>query len=598
MQPVRAPAAEEDRGRATWRRVVGALALGALVVAVYLPALRNGLVNWDDDIFVVDNAAVSTPAGLRRIWSTVELPEHFPNYPLAFTSYWLEYRLWGLDARGFHATNVVLHGVNTALVFLLMLALDATPWVAGVTAALFGVHPMQVESVAWVAERKNELSAVFFLAAFLAYVRHRTSGAWRWYAVSLLAFVCALLSKTAMVVLPVSILLAERFRIGRWSAGTVGRMVPMFLLAVIAGLLTLSAENRPLSAPLAARPLLAASCLWFYVGKLLVPFGLLPVYPRFAVSPARVAHWLPLLGIVAAIALARRFVTEWQARWGLAHFVCVLLPVIGLRSFGFNEYSFVADRYVYIASIGFFLALALLLARWHRRAGPAVTVLVCVALAGLIALTWRQIAVWRDSVTLWTAVLQGNPDAAVAHNNLGMALIEGGRLAEASSHLQAALTLTPNDPDTHNNLALAFYRQGNFQGAERQCRKAIALAPGAAGFHKNLGLALQAQGNVAAAEGEFRDAVRLEPLPAYRYLLANVLLAQDRPAEALAEYEHVVHSAPTMVEARYNFGLALQRVGRVDEAAQQFEAALRIQPGYTPARVALDAARAHPTENP
>ena len=257
-----------------WHLLLAALGLAALAWLVFLPALANDFVNWDDDVYVVDNDAVQAADGWRHIWSTLELPEHFPNYPVVFTSFWLEYRFWGLNPSGYHATNVVLHGVNAALVFWLALALGGTPWIAGLTAVLFAVHPMQVESVAWITERKNVLSAFFGLAAFLAYLRHRTTNLWRWYLVSLGAFVCALLSKTALLVLPLSMLLADYFRAGRWSVGSVRRLAPLFVLGLAAGLLTVTVESRPASVPLLARPSLAAACLWFYAGKLVVPLGL------------------------------------------------------------------------------------------------------------------------------------------------------------------------------------------------------------------------------------------------------------------------------------------------------------------------------------
>ncbi|MGH3055537.1 MAG: tetratricopeptide repeat protein, partial [Gaiellaceae bacterium] len=184
------------------RPALVAVLVVAVVVVAYLPVVRNGLVNWDDDIYVLNNDAVRAADGLRQIWSTTELPEHFPNYPLVFTSYWIEYRLWGTAPTGYHVTNVLLHAVNTALVFALVLALGGSPWAAGVTAALFGLHPMQVESVAWVTERKNVLSTFFALLTLLAYVRHAQSGRRSAYILAVVAFICALLSKTAVVVLP------------------------------------------------------------------------------------------------------------------------------------------------------------------------------------------------------------------------------------------------------------------------------------------------------------------------------------------------------------------------------------------------------------
>lgn len=607
------------------RPALVAVLIAALVVVAYLPVLRNGFVNWDDDIYVLDNDAVRAPDGLRRIWSTTELPAHFPNYPLVFTSYWVEYRLWGTGPAGYHLTNVVLHAVNTLLVFALVLALGASPWAAGVTAALFGLHPMQVESVAWVTERKNVLSTCFAVLTLLAYVRYRQSGRRTTYCLVVAAFVCALLSKTAVVVLPLSLLLFDRFRDGRFTRRSVYRVAPLLLLAALAGVVTLGAESSPLTVPPAERPLLAAACLWFYAGKLIVPWNLTPVYPRWDTSSALAWWGLALIGLAAAGFATWRWVKDWRARWGLSFFVCMLLPVLGLRSYGFNEYSFVADRNVYLACVGLLLAMALAADGWRAARGRGVTLVTVLVLACLLGMTLRQIAVWRDSITLWTAVLARNPSAVVAHSNLGLALIDAGRLDEAAAHLRTALAAAPDDPEAHTNLGLVLYRRGDLHGAEEHCRRALAVRPDAAEFHKNLGLVLEAQGNAAAAEQEYRQAIHLQDSAVYRYRLGNVLLQADNPQAALVEYQHalqrdpemdearhdsgrcflalgrpseaatafavVVQRHPDWAEARYNFAFALRQLGRRDEAIHQLEVVLQQRPEFSIAREQLDAIR-------
>ena len=590
-----------------------------------MPALRNGFVNWDDDIYVVANDVIRSPTGLRQIWSTTEMPEHFPNYPLVFTSYWMEYRLWGESPAGYHATNVLLHAANTALVFALALMLGASPWVAGVTAALFGLHPLQVESVVWVTERKNVLSAFFALLAMLAYLQHRRTDRWWWYAVTVLAFALALLSKTAVATLPLSMLLADRLQSGRWTLSSLSRIVPLLLLAAIAGLSTLHIENLPLTVPLVARPLLAAGALCFYAGMLLVPWNLMPIYPRWDVSLAALRWWLPLIGLFIVGAAGRRWALHWRIRWGVGHFVCLLLPVLGLRPFGFNEYSFVADHHVYLASIGFFLALAEALGQLHAARGRIVTLLVGLALACLLGVTEQQIVTWRDSVTLWSEVLARNPAAPVAHNNLGLALIERGDLDNAAEHLRQALAVAPNDPEAHTNLGLIFYRQGQLEAAEEHCRRALATRPGDPEFHKNLALVLQAEQRPADAANELRAAMQLRDAAVYHYLLGNVLIAEGQVVGAIAEYERalardpgaaetrhalgraflatdrlpeaaasfteVVRQHPEWAEPRYNLALALRRLGRVEEAKRQLDTALQLRPDFDVARQELDSIR-------
>ncbi len=610
----------------TWRTAALAVALAVVVAGAHSPALSNGFVNWDDDRLLINNPVVVGTGGLRRIWTTLALPGNFPNYPLLSTLYWIEFRLWALNPAGYHTVNVLLHAANTALVLLLALALGSRFTVAGLTAALFGLHPIQVESVAWVAEQKNVLSAFFGLGTALFYLCHRASGRWHWYSLSLLAFGCALLSKTAAAVLPLSLALLDRFRMARWSAGTLWRIAPMVALAVTAGALTLAAESRPESVALAARPLLAATCLWFYVLKLLVPWQLLPVYPRWELTAFDLRWWVPLIAAGGAAGALWRWVRDWRVHWGVAHFACTLLPVLGLVSYGFNEYSFVADRHVYLASIGLFLVAAMGLDRL-RAAGRAPVVLLFIAtlLLALGRLTYRQAHVWRDSVSLWTHALAGNRDAWVAHSNLGLALIERGDLEEATRHLRTAIEQRPDAAEAHTNLALALYRQGDFAGAEQHSRQAVAAVPMSSVYRKNLALALEAQGRLAEAEAELIEVLKLEPrVAAFHYLLGNVLLKQRRDGaiaaferalqlepdmldartqlgrallaagrapEAVAAFEKVVHKRPDVAEARYNLALALQRSGRHDDAAQEIEAALKLRPDFRAASELLAAIR-------
>ena len=605
------------------------LALAVLAVVVYLPALRDGFVSWDDYKFVVGNDALTSLPGLRRIWSSIELPASFPNYPLLFTIYWLEHHLWGLNPVGYHATNIVLHAVNTVLVFVLMRALGTTAWVGGLTAALFAVHPMQVESVVWVTERKNVLSGVFYLLAFLFYVRHRRSGRWHWYGLCLAAFVMALLSKTATMVLPASLLVFELVQERRTIVAVLVRVAPMVALGGAAALVTSIVESRGAtpSLSLLTRLLLAPAALWFYVGKFIVPFPLLPIYPQWQVSAAAPSWWLPLLGTVGVAVVLWRWSPPALVRWGMGHFTCTLLPVHGLVSFGYMQFSFVGDRFVYVACIGLAVGLAVGLAHARRgRAARFVTVFVGAWVLVLAGLTWRQQAYWKDSETLWTYVVRGNPGSWAAHNNLAMTLMDDDRLDAAQEHLRAALRERPDYATGQVNMAMLLYRRGDFVGSEEYSRRALALVPKLADAHSNLGLALQAQGKVEDAEVEYREALRLFPDKAeLHYNLANALLGRGRVTEAVAEFERalllkpdlaqahtnlagalvglgrsdeatvhlrqVVEFKPQDADARYNLGVALLRSGRTSEAIASLQAALQLRPQFPRAREKLAEAR-------
>jgi Flp pilus assembly protein TadD len=540
--------------------IAQAALLGALAALLYLPTLGSGFVTWDDDRLLLDNPAVARADGLEIIWTRAELPAGFPNYPLTFTSYWLERRAWGLDPAGYHAINLLLHGLATALVFLVVRALGLGPWAAAVSAALFAAHPLQVESVAWVAERKNVLSAVWYLAAFLAFLRHRATRSEAAYALALLCCAAALLSKTATLTLPLSLLLADRVLRGRWDPAALARVAPMLLLAAAAALLTMHAEAPAPPIPLPQRPLVAAAALWFYVGQLLAPAVLLPIYPRWAVDPAALRWWLPVAGVLAVAALLAVRRPPGLGHWGIGHFAITLLPVLGLVPFGFTEFSLVADRHVYLASIGLFVVVALGLDWLHQRQARVATLLVVALVVVLAARTERQLAVWRDGQSLWRYVLDTDPSSWLARNNLAMALIGNDRLAEAAPLLEEAVVLRPTYAEAHNNLALVRYRQADYAAAERHSRAAAGLKPYDPTFAKNLGLTLVAQGRADDAEREFRRAIAGAPAAAeVRLLLAQLLLDQGRTDEAVDELRAAVAARPDWNEARQQLAAALAR---------------------------------------
>lgn len=615
----------EETRAAALLRFAQAVVLAFGVAGLYAPVLSSGFLNWDDDVVVLQNPAVTSPDGLRSIWSTIELPAGFPNYPLVFTSYWIEHRLWGLDPAAFHAGNVFLHTLNTVLVLFLAQGLGLRPWIAFAAAVLFGAHPIQVESVAWIAERKNLLGAFFALLTCLSYLRFRATGSRACYGFVLAAFTAALLSKTATVVVPPSLAVADLVCLRRRLPDTLRTLFPLFALALAAGLLTVAVENRPPSVPLAERLLLAATALWFYAAQLLAPVQLMPIHPRWEVSSASLLWWLPLACLLAALPLWRR-IEAAPIRWGLGHFAVALLPALGLVPYGFNEMSYVAERHAYLPSAGFFTALAAMAARWLRRVRPAITIsLLFVLTLALFLRTRQQIAIWHDSETLWSAAIAANPAAWAAYNNLALAYIERGRLGEAARLLDTALALNPASPHAENNLALALYRSGAFGAAAEHCRRALALKPGEPTYLKNLGLALAAAGDMAGAAGAFGDLVRKAPSAGSHAFLGNLLLNQGRIAEAIVHYEQalrldsslldvrnqlgrallaegrvaeaarafveVVAARPAWPEARFNLSLALQQLGEADAAASELEQALALRPDFAEARAALSALR-------
>lgn len=522
---------------------LGAVVVVASVAALYWPALRYGFVGWDDDRNVTMNALVTRTDGLLPIWTSVHGPAGLPNYPLFYTSLWLEYRLWGANPAGYHATNVVLHALNAVLAGLVLRRLGAREGVAWGAALLLAVHPMQVESVAWITERKNVLSTAFVLAAFLLYLHHRHTGRAAYYVLALAAFAAALLSKTASVTLVGALLLADLLVVRDGAESTppsttprehvwaaLQRLVPFAAIGALASLVLVAVEDRPADtlAP-GLRPLLAARVVWFYVAQLLWPGGLTPIYPRWEIAPEDLWAWVPLVGLVVAAGAA------WWGRrrlgalrlWGLGHFLVTLLPVVGLLPFGYHSHSYVADRFVYLACLGVFLfvlqTLDEALRRWSTvRLAQVGTVVAAVVVAVPLAVCTRQyLPVWQDSAHLWARVVRDNPESWVGRGNYGSVLLMRGRAEEALTHWQRSLELEPSALPTHIRVAQALRELG--RGAE-----AVTYLRRAAEQHREFPDLQAALAEALAAQGQVREAI--EMLRQVAWANQKCWLAYDRLA--------------------------------------------------------------------
>jgi len=507
-------------------------------LVAYWPVREHGFVRWDEQLYVMENPFLTDPDGLRKSWTTLEKTER-QYYPLLLTTYWLQYQLWGDNPAGYHAVNLWFHLCNSVLVLFLLRVLGTGRWVAGVGALLFALHPIQAESVAWVAELKNLQSGFFYLAAFLFYWLHRahhpvaydvsggrvvrtpaTGGAaqgWAAYGAVLFFYACALLSKTSTVTLPLSLflfdwLLASRAgsrRHPQWWRGSLARVVPMLAMGIIPSLIAVSLEDGPAPEaipPLGLRPLIAAAAIWFYVGKLVLPITLVPIYPRWEVGAGQWWLWAAAAGLAVTLMV----VWHWRDRlgglvlWGLGHFVASLSPLLGFIPFGYLDHSFVADHFTYIASIGFFLVVAVFAERICQGIPAAfgsqparrwiMTGVVCALLVGLAGLTRSQARVWRDPITFWSYVASENPRSSNVHNNLGNAYLRNDNLEEAQVHYGQALRIQPNSSIAHHNLGLALSKQGHLDEAIEEYRQAIYYQPRYWLAHANLALAYAQQG--------------------------------------------------------------------------------------------------------
>ena len=552
------------------RQALAALGLGLLAAAVYLPAFSAGFV-WDDEVFT-DAAAVREWSGLWKIWFAFS-PRAIPNeghyWPLVHTTFWLEHKLWGFAPAGYHAVNVLLHAANTVLLWRLAGRLDIPG--AWAIAAVFAVHPLHVESVAWVIERKDLLSALFYLAAVSVWLRFSESGGRKHYALALVLFVLGLLCKSIVVTLPAALLICHWWKRGRVDGVDLLRLAPFFAvgIAIAAADTAFYAAREPLDLgyTVVERVLIAAHALWFYVEKLLWPAGLAVIYPHWAVDAADPLAWGRLAAVIAlgaALWVLRRRIGRGPFA-GTAFFAVTLSPVLGFIDYGYMQFSFVADRYQYLAGIGPIAVLtgaaAYAARRLPERPRMAAAGLAAVALVVLGTLTFRQAEIYRDEVTFFGHIVAHNPAARGAQGNLGKALLDAGRLKEALSVFDAALERTPDDVDALANAGVALIRTGRFDEAEELLRRGLALDPRHRIVLQNLAESLRKRGRFEEALGYYRAAIDADPGNALAYAgMGDALVRLERYGEALKNLDRALALGLTRDTVRTLREVALERL--------------------------------------
>lgn len=584
-----------------------------VTVAAFLPALRAGFVTWDDNRNFLDNAAWRGlgPAQLRWMWTTF----HMGHYvPLAWMTLGLDYVLGGMDATGYHLHNVILHAVNAMLVYAVALRIlrlvrpstdsespSALEFPAAFAALLFSVHPLRVESVAWITERRDVLSMAFCLVSVLCYLKHAERGTARsrWFWFSLAAFAAALLSKATSMSLPAVLFLLNIYPLRR-VGGRVGfttpsargvylELLPFGLLAAAIAALSIIALDPPAQLSIGAKLAVSAYSLTFYLVKSIVPTNLAPLYemPK-AIDPSSARY---LASAVVAVGLTigawaiRRRRPGVTAAWFT--FLVIVLPMLGIVQ---NGPQIAADRYTYHAAP----ALAILagggLARW--RVSPAVRAIVAgVPIILLGVLTWRQTFVWQSSERLWTRVLEVDPASSIAEIALGDLMIAEGRVDEAVHHYGRGVELDPTFAGGFNNLGVALAKQGRSAAAVERYSQAVALNPAFADAHNNWGIALSQQGDVAGAIAHFRQAIALDSTNADTEVnFGNAIVRHGQPAEAIAHYARAAALRPGHPDTHLNWGVALAQTGDLAAAIEQFRLVLALSPGHREATGYLDRA--------
>jgi tetratricopeptide (TPR) repeat protein len=568
------------------------LVLVVAVLVVYLPALGAGFI-WDDDHYVTANASLRSLDGLRRIWFE---PGTTPQYyPVTFTSLWLDFQLWATSPLGYHLENVLWHAAATVMLWRVLRRLEVPgAWVA---AALFGLHPIAVESVAWVTERKNVLSTTCYLAAALVYLRVAgVPAADRWrgsrvaYGLVVLLFVAALLSKSVTASLPAALALALWWYRGRLDRADVVRLLPLLMLGAAAGLGTawverhyVGARGADWSLTVADRVLVAGRAVWFYLSTLAWPVDLTFIYPRWTVDVGDPRQWaFP----IAAVAL---LVVAWmlRSRVGRGPLVALLLfggtlvPALGFIDVYPMRYSFVADHFAYLATIGPFALVAAVTDRLARQAPRAVTAITALLLAVLGAATWMRIGAYHDAETLWRDTVSRNPGAWMAHNNLGVLLYERGEVTAALERYRTAETLAPQAAEIQINLGNALTALGHTDEGLAAYRAAIARKPTSAGAYNALGASLYEIGRHAEAIDAYRAAIALRPgwAEPYNNLGSALMMQHDVPA-AIAAYGEALALRPDHPETLNNLGVALLHDGQAEASRARLEEALARRPDY------------------
>ena len=569
--------------------VLGALAIGLMVAVSYLPALQAGFL-WDDTIFV-EEPVIHAWSGLWSIWfDPAEIKKEGHYWPIVYTSFWLEHKLWDLAPLGYHAVNLVLHWINSLLVWLLLARL-AIPG-AWAVAAIFAVHPLHVESVAWVIERKDLLSSLFYLSAFLTWTRYVEAPTWRRYWLALALFTASLLSKSVVITLPVALLLWHWWQQGRLTALDLQRLVPFFIvgLVVTLGDLWYYTNREPLSLgySIIERVLIASRALGFYVAKFLWPTDLMVIYPLWEI---RVNDPLGWAFVAAAVTVP---VLLWLARHRLgrgplaamAFFAITLSPALGFVDYGYMQFAFVADRFQYLAGIGIMTAIIGGLAHAAGRLPHVPVMATGAVLAGILAIlgamTWTQSAVYRDEVAFFGHITERNPAARDAYLNLANALYRAGRDAEAFDAARKAVDLRPDSAKAHANVSLGLMRQQRFVEAESHARRAMEIDPRLLSAAQNLGEALRRSGQYEEAVEAYRKTLKLDPNYALAHAaLGDALLSIQRHEEGVASLERALSLGiePKMtLDVLSRMGEAFEALDRLEEAATRYQRALAIEP--------------------
>ena len=580
------------------------VALALVTLAVFWRITRNDFLNFDDQDYVTENPMVLSGLNAKSIaWAfTTDFAGNW--HPMTWLSHMLDVQFFGMKPGWHHFTSLLFHAANAILLFVVLLKMTGALWRSAFVAALFALHPLHVESVAWIAERKDVLSTFFFLLTLWAYAcfvqlqgsKFKVQAGW--YLLALAFFALGLMSKPMLVTLPFVLLLLDFWPLKRFQPSTFRRIlvekIPFLILAFASSVITFSVQHRGGAvADVAALPVgmrvsnAFAACI-SYIRKMFWPVDLAVFYPfPKSFSDSLVMLCALVLCAITAIALRRWRRSPWLAV-GWFWFLGTLVPVIGLVQVGMQS---MADRYTYIPLIGLFIALTwgaweIFGSRIRHKSIWAAT--ACGILAACFGFTFSQAGYWRDSETLFARTLQVTRDNPVAEYSYGAALVQKGRVDEAFPHFLDAVRLKPDYAEAHNNIGLTLVLRGQFDEAIEHYHAALRAKSGSGEIHYNLGRVFAMAGRRDEAATEYETALKLQPhMLEARNSLGIVLGEQGKFDEAAARFKEILKQKPDYADAHFNFGNLLLRQGKLDEAITSLSEAAKLKPGDTDAHQKL-----------
>jgi len=560
-----------------------------LTTIVFFNSLNNDFTNWDDDKYIFENEYIKdiSPTGIEKIFTET----YFTNYhPLTTLTYAIEYRLFGYNAKVYHTTNLILHLINTLLVFLCVLRLGKNQQIAWITALLFGIHPMHVESVAWISERKDVLFTMFFILSLMHIIKYIQNGAQKKLSLlwAFLFFTGSLMSKSAAVVLPLIMLLCYYEINKRIKIKDVLETLPFFALALVFGLITIKAQDFAIhdantTYNVFNKIILVLYALSFYIIRFIAPFN----FSALHMYPSPVNNWLPTAYYVAPLVLMALLLlyiyadkeAKQHLRFGLLFFILNLILVIQILPFG---QTIVSERYTYVPYIGLAFIMAFYYTRLHKKFKIPATLVGIAFLIFLSVSTWQQNRVWANSISLWTKAIKVNPDNAIALRHRGDAWLALKKHEAAKADYNKAITLRPEYVQAYVNRGTVHSEQGFFEEAVKDYSKAIDINPNFAPAYYNRANIWQYNlSKFDKALADYNKALLLsEDYTDARNNRGILLINMGQHAEAIEDFNKIIASKPSFFMAYNNRGFAKSSMGKYQEAISDYDIVVKLQPKY------------------